>query len=62
MLNQKIGQLKYDFINKNILVNEEQRSGNYELHFDANNLTSGVYFYKIRTSDLSSNQGNYIPK
>jgi hypothetical protein len=30
------------------LVNEEQRAGVYELKFDASNLASGVYFYKLQ--------------
>lgn len=29
------------------LVNEEQPQGNYEVAFDASNLTSGIYFYRI---------------
>ncbi len=34
------------------LVNEEQKSGAYKLTFNANELTSGVYFYKILAGDF----------
>jgi hypothetical protein len=30
-----------------ILVNEVQAAGNYEVKFDASNLSSGIYFYKL---------------
>ena len=40
----------YDVLGKEVatLVNEEQRAGRYEIEFDGDGLTSGVYFYKIR--------------
>ena len=34
------------------LVNEEKPSGSYEINFDANNLSSGVYIYKIHTGSF----------
>lgn len=30
-----------------VLVNEVQAAGNYEVEFDASNLSSGIYFYKL---------------
>jgi len=30
------------------LVNKELPAGNYELEFDASDLTSGIYFYKLK--------------
>ncbi len=44
----------YDVLGKDVatLVNKEQSAGSYEVEFDANNLTSGVYFYRIRTSNF----------
>jgi len=36
-----------------ILVNQKQSAGNYEVNFDASDLTSGVYFYKISTSNFN---------
>ncbi len=39
----------YDVLGKKIktLVNKEQQSGNYEIVFNANELPTGIYFYKI---------------
>ncbi len=34
------------------LVNEEKPMGNYEVEFDATNLSSGVYFYRLQASDF----------
>lgn len=34
------------------LVNEEQLSGNYSIEFNAANLPSGVYFYRIETGNF----------
>ncbi len=36
-----------------ILVDKELDSGKYEVSFDAKNYSSGVYFYKIESSDFS---------
>ncbi|MCX6033664.1 MAG: T9SS type A sorting domain-containing protein, partial [Chloroflexi bacterium] len=33
------------------LVNEEKASGNYEVTFNANNLSSGIYFYQLKTEN-----------
>jgi len=45
----------YDLLGREvaILVNEEKRAGNYEIEFDASNLTSGVYYYQIKASNLT---------
>ena len=39
----------YDILGKEIttLVNEYQNAGNYEVELSAEELTSGVYFYKL---------------
>ncbi len=41
----------YDILGKEvaILVNEKKSSGNYQVIFNASNLSSGVYFYTLRT-------------
>jgi hypothetical protein len=36
------------------LVSTEQSAGVYEATFDANNLSSGIYFYTLQTRDYSS--------
>ncbi len=35
------------------LVNEELSAGSYNYQFDASNLTSGIYFYKLQSNDYS---------
>jgi hypothetical protein len=35
------------------LVNQEQKSGNYIINFDASQLASGVYMYRIQSGDFS---------
>jgi len=35
------------------LVNKKQSAGNYEIEFDASNLTSGLYFYRLETPNYS---------
>ena len=43
-------QLKiYDVLGREVttLVNKEQKPGNYEIKFEAKNLSSGIYYYRI---------------
>ncbi|MCZ7609893.1 MAG: YCF48-related protein [Ignavibacterium sp.] len=35
-----------------ILVNEDRSAGSYEINFDASNLSSGIYFYQLKTSEF----------
>ena len=44
----------YDLYGREIvvLVNEEKSPGNYEVEFNGSNLSSGVYFYKIRAGNF----------
>jgi photosystem II stability/assembly factor-like uncharacterized protein len=45
----------YDILGNEIatLINEEKQPGTYEVEFDANDLTSGIYFYQLKS-------GNYL--
>ena len=36
-----------------VLISEEKIPGNYEITFNAKELASGIYFYKIRTGEFS---------
>ena len=43
----------YDILGREVatLVNEPQQAGNYEINWDASNVSSGVYFYQLNTTD-----------
>ncbi|MBN2571047.1 MAG: T9SS type A sorting domain-containing protein, partial [Ignavibacteriales bacterium] len=45
----------FDLLGREIafLVNEEKAAGTYSVKFDASNLTSGIYFYKLITANFS---------
>ncbi|MDP2365141.1 MAG: YCF48-related protein, partial [Ignavibacteria bacterium] len=44
----------YDVLGKEVatLVNEEKPAGNYEVNWNASNLSSGVYMYKLQTGNF----------
>jgi len=44
----------YDVLGSEVatLVNEDKSVGSYEVEFDANELTSGIYFYKIQSGSF----------
>jgi hypothetical protein len=44
----------YDVLGNEIatLVNEEKSIGSYELEFNGNELTSGIYFYRLQARDF----------
>ncbi|MHC1737724.1 MAG: T9SS type A sorting domain-containing protein [Ignavibacteriaceae bacterium] len=46
----------YDMLGKEVatLVDKDQEAGYYEVSFNAGNLSSGVYFYKLESGDFSS--------
>jgi len=45
----------YDMLGEEVatLVNEEQASGNYSVQFDASKLSSGIYYYTLKTEKFS---------
>jgi hypothetical protein len=45
----------YDILGNEVatLVNEEKPAGNYQFKFDAANLPSGIYFYRIQTNNFT---------
>jgi len=48
----------YDLLGKEVssLVNETRGAGNYEINFNASNLTSGIYIYKMTTDEFTSSK------
>ena len=46
----------YDLLGREIitLVNEKKPAGNYEVNFNAANLSSGVYFYRIEAGSFAA--------
>ncbi len=48
----------YDILGREVatLVNEEEAPGNYEIKFDGSNLSSGAYFYRLRTGNYSESK------
>ena len=54
----------YDVLGKEVatLVNEELKAGVYEVRFDAGDLPSGVYFYKLETGNIKETKKMLIQK
>jgi hypothetical protein len=54
----------YDILGREVatLVNEEKPAANYEIKFNANNLSSGVYFYRIAAGNFISTKKFIILK
>ncbi|MBU0474982.1 MAG: T9SS type A sorting domain-containing protein [Bacteroidetes bacterium] len=48
----------YDILGREVatLVNRQQKAGNYEVQFDASNLTSGIYFYSLQSGSFNKSK------
>ena len=48
----------FDILGREVatLINKQQKAGNYEVSFDASNLTSGIYFYRLQSGRTSINK------
>jgi len=44
----------FDILGREVatLINKQQKAGNYEIQFNASNLTSGVYFYRLKAGNF----------
>ncbi|MBK7979950.1 MAG: T9SS type A sorting domain-containing protein [Ignavibacteriae bacterium] len=53
--NSNVKLVVYDVLGKEIstLVNEQKPAGNYEVNFNAIDLPSGIYFYKLQVGNFS---------
>jgi hypothetical protein len=45
-----------------VLVNENLKPGTYEVNFDASNLSSGVYYYRLNAGSYSESKKMSILK
>ncbi len=54
--NEYVSMKVYDLLGKEVavLVNEQKSEGNYEVTFNARNLSSGVYFYELKAGSYSA--------
>ncbi|OGU65080.1 MAG: hypothetical protein A2W30_05195 [Ignavibacteria bacterium RBG_16_36_9] len=44
----------YDILGREVatLVNEEKPAGTYQVSFDASSLSSGIYFYRLKSGEF----------
>ena len=54
----------YDIVGREImtLVNEEKQQGRYQVKFDAGNLSSGIYFYRIIATGFTESKKMILTK
>lgn len=52
----QVNLIVYNMLGEKVatLVNQVQKAGRHEINFDASQLSSGVYFYKIEAGSFSS--------
>jgi hypothetical protein len=63
-LKGKVKLFVYDILGKEVAVpvDEELNPGHYSVDFNANNLTSGIYFYRLQTTNYSETKRMIILK
>ncbi|MEO8233507.1 MAG: FG-GAP-like repeat-containing protein [Ignavibacteriota bacterium] len=54
----------YDILGREVstLINEEKPAGSYEVRFDANGLSSGVYFYSLKVNGVTYSKSMILLK
>ena len=54
----------YDILGREVaaLVNQEQKPGNYTVHFDASDLPSGIYIYRLQFDNISNSRKMVVLK
>jgi len=54
----------YDVLGKEVvtLINEEKHKGSYQVNFTADKLSSGIYYYRLRTKDYISTRKMLLVK
>ncbi len=54
----------YDTIGRKVatIVNEEKAAGKYQVNFDAGDLSSGVYFFRIKSGNFVATKGMVLAK
>ena len=62
--NQKVTLKVFDAVGKEVvtLVNENQSPGEYEVTFDGNKLSSGIYYYNLTAGDFSETKKMMLVK
>ena len=60
----RVQLIVYDILGNEIatLVNEEKPAGSYEVRFDANGLSSGVYFYSLKVNGVTYSKSMMLLK
>jgi hypothetical protein len=48
----------YDILGREVatLINKQQKAGNYEVNFNASQLTSGIYFYQLKSGSFTQSR------
>jgi hypothetical protein len=54
----------FDMLGREVktLVSENEKSGNYEVNFDASGIASGIYFYKLQVNNFIESKKMFLMK